>query len=478
MTQGGSITAEHGSATDRTATAEMEVLVVDDEKEIAETTSLMLSHHQENIETTVETNPTVVLDILNEQDIDCVVCDYDMPDMDGLEVLKQIREHYPDLPFILFTGRGSEEIASQAISAGVTDYLQKKGHSDQFTVLSNRVMNAIGKYRAEQTLSDIQQFQKLVEYATDVISVVDQNGKFRFVTPSSNRILGYEPAEMLGNAGFEYVHEDDRMAVMESFATAVENPEQIVTEKFRFDHPDGWIWIESRARNMVEDPDIGGLVIYSRDITELEQRERAYERLERFANSLSRDLGNPLDAARDRLDELEATEDLSHARDVDSALQRMDESLEDLLTLARYEDGPEELTPVPLERSVTEAWENVAIDGIELATENTERILADPPRLTQLLENLYRNTADHAPGAERVVVGTMDDGFYVEDDGDGIPAESREQVWGMGYSTLEDGTGTGLAIVKEITRAHGWTADLAESESGGTRFEFTGVQFV
>jgi len=72
-------------------------------------------------------------------------------------------------------------------------------------------------------------------------------------------------------------------------------------------------------------------------------------------------------------------------------------------------------------------------------------------------------------------VGDLDDGagFYVEDDGPGIQAADREQVFESGYSGRPDGTGLGLAIVREIASAHGWTARITDAAGGGTRFEFT-----
>jgi len=93
------------------------------------------------------------LDRLSEGGVDCVVSDYRLPDMDGLKLLRHVREAYPDLPFVLFTGKGSEEVASDAIAAGVTDYLQKRGDPDQYSLLANRIENAVGQYRAERAAS-------------------------------------------------------------------------------------------------------------------------------------------------------------------------------------------------------------------------------------------------------------------------------------------------------------------------------------
>ncbi len=95
-------------------------------------------------------NADAALDRLEAERFDCIVSDYEMPGMDGLELLDAVRETDPDVPFILLTGGGSEKIASRAISAGVTDYLRKTDGKEQFAVLANRIENAISRRRAER----------------------------------------------------------------------------------------------------------------------------------------------------------------------------------------------------------------------------------------------------------------------------------------------------------------------------------------
>ena len=126
------------------------ILHVDDERDLGDLASLYLE--RENDQFTVITESTVesALETLAEQEFDCIVSDYDMPGMNGLEFLEAVRSTHPSLPFILFTGKGSEEIASEAISAGVTDYLQKEIGSDQYTVLANRIENTVAQSRAER----------------------------------------------------------------------------------------------------------------------------------------------------------------------------------------------------------------------------------------------------------------------------------------------------------------------------------------
>jgi signal transduction histidine kinase/DNA-binding NarL/FixJ family response regulator len=98
-------------------------------------------------------NAETALQRLETERFDCVVSDYEMPGMDGLELLDAVRELYPEIPFILLTGGGSEQIASEAISAGVTDYLKKGEGKEQFAVLANRIENAITRRRTERLAS-------------------------------------------------------------------------------------------------------------------------------------------------------------------------------------------------------------------------------------------------------------------------------------------------------------------------------------
>ena len=104
-----------------------------------------------------------------------------------------------------------------------------------------------------------------------------------------------------------------------------------------------------------------------------------------------------------------------------------------------------------------------------------ETVESDRSRLTELFENLCRNAIEHGGEGVTVTVGATQAGFFIADDGPGIPDGERRAVFESGYSTTADGTGFGLAIVSRIAEAHGWTVTATESESGGARFEFAGV---
>jgi len=154
----------------------IQLLHVDDEADLVELAATFLEREREDFDVSTATNAAKGLDHLAVESVDCIVSDYDMPGMDGLEFLEAVREDHPNLPFILFTGRGSEEIASEAISAGVTEYLNEGTGTDQYTVLANRIDNAVSQYRAERDLrASTERMRKLYRGITDAIFVLDSD---------------------------------------------------------------------------------------------------------------------------------------------------------------------------------------------------------------------------------------------------------------------------------------------------------------
>lgn len=132
---------------------------------------------------------------------------------------------------------------------------------------------------------------------------------------------------------------------------------------------------------------------------------------------------------------------------------------------------------VHLDSCSNTCWHNVETANATLVTDTDLSIKADRSQLQQLFENLYRNAVEHGGRDVTITVGTLADGFYVEDDGPGIPEGERTEVFESGYSTTEEGTGFGLSIVKQVVEAHGWEISVTDGSEGGARFEITGVQF-
>jgi signal transduction histidine kinase len=203
--------------------------------------------------------------------------------------------------------------------------------------------------------------------------------------------------------------------------------------------------------------------------------QRQNDRLDQFASVVAHDLRNPLSVAMGFLDIAGETGDAEHFETVESAHDRIERLIEDLLTLARGETTIEDTEHIDLESVTTEAWGYVDTKEATLTvTDEVPTVIGDGGRLTQLFENLFRNAVEHGGADVTVTVGRLDgdDGFYVEDNGSGIPPERRDGVFEHGVTSSERGTGFGLSIVADIAKAHGWTVSLTDGTDGGARFEF------
>ena len=246
-----------------------------------------------------------------------------------------------------------------------------------------------------------------------------------------------------------------------------------------------WIdWYSSPVESQ-EGDHYGRLWVF-RDVTDLMARERELrrknERLDEFASMVSHDLRNPLNVASGHLElarDADPGDDLhEHLDGVRRAHERMDRLIEDLLTLAREGRVTEDLESVALAAFAEQCWQNVDTRNATLRTETDAVVLAAERRLPQLFENLFRNAVEYGGGTVTVTVGSLPDGFYVEDDGPGIPAADRDRVFESGFSTSTEGNGYGLSIVEDIVDEHGWTVRVTTGEAGGARFELSGVEHV
>jgi len=190
---------------------------------------------------------------------------------------------------------------------------------------------------------------------------------------------------------------------------------------------------------------------------------------------LAHDLRNPLTVAKARLELALERADREHLDGVAEAHERIDAIVEDYLALARDGSMTVEPGPVDLAAAAEESWEHVPTGEATLTIETERVIYADEERLRRLLENLVRNAVEHGGGDVAVTIGDLDDGFFVADDGPGIPPAERASVLDVGYSSVAGNTGVGLSIVAMIVEAHGW--ELAVTDADGARFEITCVTF-
>ena len=222
-----------------------------------------------------------------------------------------------------------------------------------------------------------------------------------------------------------------------------------------------------------------GRLLVVHDITDRRRNEkrleRANEQLDQFAAVISHDLRNPLSVASGYLELARERGDEADFETIEQAHERMDRMIDDMLTMARAENTVTDTEPVELPELARRAWETTRTEGATLVVDLPEgaTVEGDEDLLQHVFENLFRNAVEHNEPPLHVRVGALEgrEGFYIEDDGRGIRADERENVFGQGHTTSDDGSGLGLSIVEELLTAHEWAIDVTESIEGGARFE-------
>lgn len=223
-----------------------------------------------------------------------------------------------------------------------------------------------------------------------------------------------------------------------------------------------------------------GHTVVIRDVTDQAIREQELERkneqLERFASVISHDIRNPLNVVQGRVELARRDDADPHLDAIAENADRIENIIEDALVMTRSEAG-RETEPVDIDAVARRAWSHVDTNDARLKADCDVSLEGHPGRLVQLFENVFRNAIEHGGDVGAVRVGTLPGenggirGFFVADDGTGIPEEDREIVMKDGYTTSENGTGLGLSIVSEIVDTHDWCIGMTESETGGARFE-------
>ena len=273
----------------------------------------------------------------------------------------------------------------------------------------------------------------------------------------------------------EFYHPEDRATIRDAIERVTTEGEPYDLELRIVTADDEMRWVRARGEPRAKDGEIVGVRGTFQDIT---QRIERQQRLEEFTRVVSHDLRNPLNVATGHLDLVANECDSDHLDSVRRALERMEALIEDLLILARDNKEVSDTQPVDLATIADGCWENVQTEQGRIITTVDRTVWADSSRLKQVFENLFRNAAEHGGEEVTVTVGELADGFYIEDDGPGIPLNDRDAVFEPGYSQSANGTGFGLNIVEQIVTAHDWRIRVTDGTDGGARFEITNVDFV
>ncbi|ERH10015.1 MAG: PAS sensor histidine kinase [halophilic archaeon J07HX64] len=330
------------------------------------------------------------------------------------------------------------------------------------------------------------------------IFTLDAEGKITTWPTPAAELYGHDAEAVLGEhlrvllgGGVEEETVDDVAAILPEAGSGT------VERKGWHERSDGSVFWGTLTLSPLRESESGGYGVVCRDTTATkgyqQMLERRNDRLKEFTDILAHDLRNPLSAIDQHLTLYEETGERTHIESIDQTTDRMSRLVEDLLRVAKQGDVVTDPEPTDVETVVRLAWTGTGDPADSLEYEVVPTVSADSDRLCELLENLLRNAVRHGAtdnsttvtntrgdhgGGVTVRVGPLDNGFYVEDDGPGIADSIGTEVFDHGVTTTQDGSGYGLSIVQTIANAHGWDISLATAESGGARFEITGIEFL
>ncbi len=425
--------------------------------------------------------------------LDCVVCPAD--------AVATVREYDASVPVVAVV---DEDSGGRAVFArGATDVLPENAPT---AVARRRVENAVASGRLPTVEAALESERALLsdlfERVPIHLYVKDESGRHVRVSHAyledPEAFIGERDIDLADSPHTTSSYADDRYVIetgepvidKEEDLTDVERAgwsmEHYLTQYASIDPPDvteEWV-LTSKVPRYDSDGNVVGLIGVTRDISERKRYRRRLEaqneRLDEFAAIVSHDLRNPLNVAEGYL-ELAREECASpHLDQLEVSLDRMSAIVDDVLTLARQGQTVERTTAVDLAAAVRKAWTTTDGGDARLDVGTLPRVEADSVRLRRLLENLLGNAVEHGGADVTVRVEWLDDegGFAVDDDGRGIDADERDQVFDRGYTTSKSGAGFGLAIVEQLAAAHGWTVSVTAGDCDGARVEVRGVETV
>jgi len=451
------------------------------------------------------------LDRLAWPDIDVLVVSHSAS-FDGVGAAEAIGEKHPCLPMVVFATATEASDAQRAVGTVVDEYLVHDG-VDAVDTLAETVRELAAGHRDEGPGStpppsdpetanvDIERVDRLLAEGPDrqqLIELLHKSALFDtllesipvhlYVKDRLGRHLyvssGYfedDIDEFLDNTDPEIGLVQDRHArrAYEEDMYVVESGEAILDKVEYLPMLDQWN-LTSKVPWRGPDGDVVGIIGVTRDISARKEQElavkRQNEQLDAFARTVSHDLRNPLQLAKLRLEEAQETEPSEAAlSEIGDALDRMDDLIGDVLALARQGEQVVDPEPVALEDVVSAAWQSVDAPSATVETDgDLGTVAGDEGRLRQLFANLFRNAIEHGGPSVTVRVSREGESLAISDDGSGLPPD--EDLFQAGVTTADEGTGFGLSIVREIAEAHGWSVEATDSQAGGARFEFAGVE--
>lgn len=253
------------------------VLHVDDDRNQQEFLKLFLSEYDGVFDIKTVTYPEDAIDEIKKGNYDVIVTDYIMPVLNGIELSRRIRE-FSEIPIILYTGQGSEEVAEEAFTLGVDDYLRKEMEPSHYQVLAKRIKTVVEKNRIDNL------YRTVIEQTQEALCIVVDK-KIVFSNKALFNLLGIQDLSDFGENPFKFVITEDREKLMKRFEE-FHNEDNFVKElhNYRIKNTSGRILHVEVSTSPVKYYGKRGLISFLRDVTERKileaEKKETQERLE------------------------------------------------------------------------------------------------------------------------------------------------------------------------------------------------------
>lgn len=454
------------------------ILYIDDETGLPELCRIFLEQTGEFRVDTAESAKDALAQLSKTQ-YDAIISDYQMPEMDGISLLKTIRQRDPDIPFILFTGRGREEVVIEAVNNGADFYIQKGGDPKaQFVELMHKVRQAVNKRHAERDLRCSEsQYRSIIENVQDMLYRTDREGKITMISPAGAKRAGYGSAEeMIGLNLDQTLYADPLerkkfLAVLARKGTVNAYPLILKNRKGHRYHVIASSHYYHDAKGNVLG--VEGII---HDVTHLRQAEDALKEANRklnLLNSITRhDVANQLTV-------LQGYTQLAIMKNPDPMigdfLQKIDAVAATIGRQIEFSKTYQELgVQAPEWCSLDDIFaKNKPRDILFSSSCTGVEIFADP-MLEKVFSNLFSNSVMHGEWVSRITVRCepiRDDLLItVEDNGVGIPLDLKQNIFRKGFGK---NTGFGLFLAREILSITGISIHETGKHGSGARFEIT-----
>jgi PAS domain S-box-containing protein len=465
------------------------ILLVDDDRALLDALPEALRLRVDGIQIDTSETAADALERIKDTDYDAIVSDIKMPGMDGLALLREIRELRPATPTLMITGHGERELAVQALRGGAYDFVQKPIDRDYFVASLERAIQLRRLDRqVEQQRLALERHARVLEHVDDGIFLLDDEGVIKHWNPAAQAIVGIDADEALGRRAEETLPGWEAVAPLIPVAAAP-GPGSVEAKVVPLEFDGRELWLSISGVTFSD-----GIVYAFRSLTE----ERALDELKgEFIATVSHELRTPLAAiygsaqtllredieldgtGQKRLLDVIAQEserlsriadDILFANKLDSGQFVLGEKKVDLRALAR--DVVEEM------RACFASREDISIDLS--VPDALEPIVGDSDKLRQILINLIDNAVKYSPEGGRVEVSVeASDGgvrIAVQDEGIGIAPLEQRRIFGKFYRVDPaltrgvGGTGLGLYICRELVRRMEGRLSVSSEEGKGSTF--------